>query len=67
MQSVFAKGYSTPYLSTPGADGNRISTDGFGDLVADELAQWLVSDRGQSVINGYRLLGKQLFYPDAIK
>ena len=35
--------------------------------VADEFAQWLVSKRGQSVINGYRLLGKQLFYPDAIK
>jgi len=35
--------------------------------VADEFAQWLVSERGQSVINGYRLLGKQLFYPDAIK
>jgi tungstate transport system substrate-binding protein len=33
--------------------------------VADEFAQWLVSERGQSVINGYRLLGKQLFYPDA--
>jgi len=35
--------------------------------LAKEFAQWLVSDRGQSVINGYRLLGKQLFYPDAIK
>ena len=34
--------------------------------VADEFAQWLVSERGQSVINGYRLLGKQLFYPDAL-
>jgi tungstate transport system substrate-binding protein len=33
--------------------------------VADEFVQWLVSERGQSVINGYRLLGKQLFYPDA--
>jgi len=33
--------------------------------LAKEFAQWLVSDRGQSVINGYRLLGKQLFYPDA--
>ncbi len=35
--------------------------------LADEFAQWLVSDRGQSVIDGYRLLGKQLFYPDAIQ
>jgi tungstate transport system substrate-binding protein len=32
-----------------------------------EFAQWLVSPKGQSVINGYRLLGKQLFYPDAIR
>ena len=34
---------------------------------AKEFAEWLVSERGQSVINGYRLLGKQLFYPDAVK
>ena len=33
--------------------------------LAKEFAQWLVSGKGQSVINGYRLLGKQLFYPDA--
>jgi tungstate transport system substrate-binding protein len=35
--------------------------------VAKEFAEWLVSEKGQSVINGYRLLGKQLFYPDAVK
>ena len=35
--------------------------------VAKEFAEWLVSERGQSVINGYRLLGKQLFYGDAVK
>ena len=35
--------------------------------LAKEFAEWLVSERGQSVINGYRLLGKQLFYPDAMK
>lgn len=35
--------------------------------LADEFAQWLVSEKGQSVIDGYRLLGKQLFYPDAVK
>ena len=35
--------------------------------LAKEFAQWLVSARGQSMINGYRLLGKQLFYPDAVK
>ena len=34
---------------------------------AEEFAQWLVSDRGQAVIADYRLLGKQLFYPDAVK
>jgi tungstate transport system substrate-binding protein len=33
--------------------------------LAEEFAQWLVSNRGQAVIAGYRLLGKQLFYPDA--
>ena len=32
---------------------------------ADEFARWLVSEKGQNVINSYRLLGKQLFYPDA--
>ena len=35
--------------------------------LAKEFAEWLVSETGQSVINGYRLLGKQLFYSDAIK
>jgi tungstate transport system substrate-binding protein len=35
--------------------------------LAKEFAEWLVSERGQSVINGYRLLGQQLFYPDAVK
>ncbi len=31
------------------------------------FAQWLVSGKGQAVIDNYRLLGKQLFYPDAVK
>ena len=35
--------------------------------LAEEFAQWLVSPRGQSVIRNHRLLGKQLFYPDAIQ
>jgi tungstate transport system substrate-binding protein len=35
--------------------------------LAKEFAEWLVSERGQSMIKGYRLLGKQLFYPDAVK
>jgi len=34
--------------------------------LAKEFAEWLVSERGQSVISGYRLLGKQLFYRDAL-
>jgi tungstate transport system substrate-binding protein len=35
--------------------------------LAKEVAEWLVSERGQTVIANYRLLGKQLFYPDALK
>lgn len=37
MQSVFARGYSTPDLSQPGSDVKMISTSEFGDLVAEEL------------------------------
>jgi tungstate transport system substrate-binding protein len=33
---------------------------------AKTFAEWLVSTKGQTVINNYRLLGKQLFYPDAL-
>ncbi|CAB1056922.1 Tungstate ABC transporter, substrate-binding protein [Olavius sp. associated proteobacterium Delta 1] len=33
--------------------------------LADDFAKWLVSDQGQTLIANYRLLGKQLFYPDA--
>jgi tungstate transport system substrate-binding protein len=33
--------------------------------LAEEFGQWMVSERGQAVIADYRLLGKQLFYPDA--
>jgi len=35
--------------------------------LAKQLAEWLVSAKGQSLILNYRLLGKQLFYPDASK
>ena len=35
--------------------------------LADEFSKWLISGQGQSVIGNYRLLGKQLFYPDAVK
>ena len=35
--------------------------------LSKSFAEWLVSNKGQMVINNYRLLGKQLFYPDALK
>ncbi len=35
--------------------------------MAKQFAGWLVSQKGQKLIAEYRLLGKQLFYPDAIK
>lgn len=33
---------------------------------ARAFAEWLVSKKGQTLIDNYRLLGKQLFYPDAL-
>lgn len=33
--------------------------------LAKTFASWITSHRGQDLINGYRLIGKQLFYPDA--
>ena len=33
--------------------------------LAEQFAQWLVSERGQDLIRNYRLLGQPLFYPDA--
>ncbi len=35
--------------------------------LSKSFAEWLVSSKGQAVIDNYRLLGKQLFYPDAVK
>lgn len=35
--------------------------------MAEKFANWLVSAKGQGVIAGFRLEGKQLFFPDAIK
>jgi len=35
--------------------------------LAMKFVKWLTSARGQKVIEDYRLIGKQLFYPDAIK
>lgn len=34
--------------------------------LAKQFAEWLVSKRGQEVIGGYKVLGKQLFFPDAL-
>ena len=34
--------------------------------LAKEFAEWLVSEKGQKAIANYRLLGKPLFYPDAL-
>lgn len=34
---------------------------------AKRFAEWLVSPKGQSLISNYRLNGKRLFYPDAVK
>ncbi len=33
--------------------------------LAETFAKWLVSERGQKVIGDYKLLDKQLFFPDA--
>ena len=35
--------------------------------LAKQLVEWITSVKGQKLINEYRLVGKQLFYPDAIK
>jgi len=34
--------------------------------LAKSFAEWITSERGQKLIGDYRLIGKQLFYPDAI-
>ena len=35
--------------------------------LAEQFAKWLVSAKGQTLISNYKLFGKQLFYPDALK
>ena len=35
--------------------------------LAREFVEWLVSESGQSLIGEYRLLGRQLFIPDAVQ
>lgn len=34
--------------------------------LAETFAHWLISPGGQAIIENYRLMGKQLFYPDAL-
>ena len=34
---------------------------------AEKFAKWLVSPKGQSLISNFRLSGKRLFFPDAVK
>lgn len=35
--------------------------------LAEQFAEWLVSEKGQGLIAGYSLSGQQLFFPDAVK
>ncbi len=37
IQSVYAKGYTTPDLSKPDSGDKMINTDAFGDMVVEEL------------------------------
>jgi len=34
--------------------------------LAMQFVNWIISQKGQELINGYRLQGKQLFYPDVL-
>ncbi len=34
--------------------------------LAQQFVNWLISEKGQGLIKEYRLVGKQLFYPDAM-
>ena len=34
--------------------------------LADQFTRWITSEKGQKLISSYRLLNKQLFYPDAV-
>lgn len=35
--------------------------------LAEQFARWVVSERGQTLIGNYRVLGHQVFYPNAIR
>jgi tungstate transport system substrate-binding protein len=34
--------------------------------MAMQFVNWIISERGQKLIDGYQLEGKQLFFPDAL-
>lgn len=61
-------------------DGDKILVNSYGIIavnpakhphvqieLANQLVEWITSAKGQQLIHEYRLAGKQLFYPDAIK
>ncbi len=58
-----SEGLANPYGVIP------VNPDKFPEIkydLAKAFAEWIVSERGQTLIGDYRLIGKQLFYPDAI-
>ncbi len=58
-----SEGLANPYGVIP------VNPEKFPEIkfdLAKQFAEWLVSERGQKVIGDYRLVGKQLFFPDAI-
>ncbi|MGM0451635.1 MAG: substrate-binding domain-containing protein [Thermodesulfobacteriota bacterium] len=55
------KRLANPYAIIP------VNPDRFAHVNADDaqrFVQWITSEDGQAVIAGYRLYGRQLFYPD---
>ena len=54
-----SEGLANPYGVIP------VNPEKFPEIkygLAKQFAEWIVSDRGQKVIGGYRLIGKQLFF-----
>ena len=58
-----SEGLANPYGVIP------VNPEKFPEIkfdLAKQFAEWLISERGQKLIGDYRLVGKQLFFPDAI-
>ena len=53
---------ANPYGFIPVSQGKHPQAK---TALAEEMAQWLVSAKGQDLIAAYQLHGKQLFFPDA--